>query len=323
MSNQITYRAAFAVSETGVLAIRTGTQGVAVANDLGWFSRAGKALGTVGDTGPYIQVRLSPDEKRVVVGQSNPGHLFSGLSTLDLNTNIMSPLTVGAATDPVWSPDSTTVMFEIQKGKFDFYQQVVGTRTMTMVFESPDTRKVVDDWSRDGQFVLFHLNKPSKLYALPLSGGQPRLLAETTETFDEAHFSPDGKWVAYESDESAGVYEVWVAAFPAFDNRRRVSAHGGGEPFWRGDGRELFYLTPDGQMMSVAITPDPAKPGAIEFHAPQLLFASPIPRPVLVLDQYSVTRDGQRFLFLQAHSDTSRKPDPITVVVNWQTGMKK
>jgi hypothetical protein len=200
-----------------------------------------------------------------------------------------------------------------------------------MVFESADSPKWLDDWSRDGKFLLFRLPLPGRLFALPLAGdpstpstssGKPILLAETPANFDSAHFSPDGKWVVYQSSES-GQFEVWVATFPAFDNRRRVSPRGGGQAFWRGDGKELFYLSLDGKMMSVQVTPDPSRPGGLEFRAPTEMFQSPFPRPALALDQYAVTDDGQRFLLIQPRRDLGSTVAPVTVVVNWLTGLGK
>ena len=127
--------------------------------------------------------------------------------------------------------------------------------------------------------------------------------------------------MSYATNES-GPYETWVAQFPAFNDRRQVSAHCGGQARWRGDGKELFYLTPEGQMMSVEISTNP-KTGAIESKAPTLLFQSPIPRPSLTIDQYDVTRDGKRFLFIQPHRDQAAALAPVTVVINWQSGLTK
>jgi hypothetical protein len=104
-----------------------------------------------------------------------------------------------------------------------------------------------------------------------------------------------------------------------------VSSRGGGQARWRADGKELFYLTPDGQMMSVAIESDP-KTGALEFKAPTVLFQTPIARPSMLVDQYDVTRDGQRFIFLKPRIDPNAATEPlaaITVMVNWQAGLTK
>ena len=193
---------------------------------------------------------------------------------------------------------------------------------MTPVFESPDDPKWLDDWSRDGQFLLFHLPTPARLYSVPVKGGTPTLLTESKANLDSAHFSPDGKWIAYQTNET-GAYEVWVAAFPGFNQRRQVSARGGGQPFWRGDSRELFYLTADGRMMSVAVMPDAASPGTLDFRAPEVLFQSPLPRPNLTVDQYAVTRDGRRFLFIVPRRDANAPVSSITVRVNWTSGLKK
>jgi serine/threonine protein kinase/Tol biopolymer transport system component len=323
LANPANGRAAIGASDTGVLAFRTGSAGLM--SELSWVDRAGKSLGTVGDAGRYEQVRLSPDEKHVVMSTIDETAGSHVLNTLDLGNNITSQLTFEAATvgDPVWSPDSASVMFEsLQKGKRDFYQQTLGSRTTTAAFESAEDPKWLDDWSPDGKYVLFHAGPPSRLIAAQVPNGPPIILAHGTPGYEGAHFSPDGKWVAYQ-ESSGGATEVWVAAFPAFDRRRRVSAHGGCQPWWRGDGRELFYLTPDGQMMSVAITPDPSKPDVLDFHAPTPLFQSTIARPNVTLDQYSVTRNGQRFLFLQPKHDQTAAVDPITVIVNWTTGLTK
>jgi hypothetical protein len=315
-------RTAMTAARAGVLAFREGRAFDPIA-DLAWVNRAGQAGGTVGDPGAFNQVRLSPDEKRVVV--SVPDVRTSGYNmwVLDLSNKIFSQVThEETSNDPAWAPDSQSIAFEaVPKGKRDLYRQVIGTPTTTLLFESADDPKWLDDWSRDGKYLLFHVPRPSKIYAVPVEpAGKPMLLAETTANFDSVHMSPDGKWIAYGQNES-GEYEVWVAAFPAFDHRRKVSAHGGGQPWWRGDSRELFYLSPDGKMMSVTLTPGAG--GAADFSEPRELFQSPVARPSPTIDQYAVTRDGQRFLFIQPKRDQENPIAPITVVVNWSAGGAK
>jgi len=318
-------RFAFSASQTGLLAFRTGAS-VATASDLTWVERDGKTGTTVGDSRQYNQFRLSPDEKRVVFSQPDARGLGSSLWTVDMGSGVTGQLTVDlpVANDPVWSPDSETVAFEAApKGPRQLYRQTIGSRSMAPVFESPDDPKWLDDWSRDGQLLLFHLPTPARLYSVPVKGGTPTLLTESRANLDGAHFSPDGKWIAYETNET-GAYEVWVAAFPAFNQRRQVSARGGGQPFWRGDSRELFYLTADGKMMSVAVMPDAASPGTLDFRAPVVLFQSPLTRPNLTVDQYAVTRDGRRFLFIIPKREANAPPvSSISVRVNWTSGLKK
>jgi eukaryotic-like serine/threonine-protein kinase len=188
------------------------------------------------------------------------------------------------------------------------------------VYESPEDPKWLDDWSPDGRFLLFNAPQSGNLFALPLAGDRkPVQLAHSLTRIDAAHFSPDSKWVSYATDET-GQFETWVAPFPAFDNRRQVTARGGGQARWRADMKELFYLTTTGQMMSVAIAPDP-KTGGLEFMAPVLLFQSPLANPNLGIDQYDVTHDGKRFLFIKPKQDQAATVSPITVVVNWTVAL--
>ena len=154
-------------------------------------------------------------------------------------------------------------------------------------------RVAVDQWTPDGRFIIFRtLGKA--VYAMTLTGDRtPRMLVDTPFIEDEVHVSPDGRWVAFNGDES-GRWEVYVAAFPTFTSKRQISSGGGVQPQWRADGRELFYLAPDGSMMSVRVD------ARTEFTAspPTRLFATNIvPDPNV--PQYGVTADGQRFLGLE------------------------
>jgi eukaryotic-like serine/threonine-protein kinase len=132
------------------------------------------------------------------------------------------------------------------------------------------------------------------VYAMPLRGDRtPRMLADTPFIEDEVHVSPDGRWVAFHTDES-GRWEVYVAAFPAFTSKRQISSGGGVQPQWRADGRELFYLGPDGSMMSVRVDAR----GELTLSTPSLLFTSTIAADPNT-PKYGVTADGQRFLALE------------------------
>ena len=146
----------------------------------------------------------------------------------------------------------------------------------------------------------------------------PKLLLDTQEAVDEAHFSPDGKWIAYQVTE-ANAFDVWVASFPGFDQRRRISSQSGGQPFWRGDGKELFYLSRTGQLMSVRVDRNAAT-GALDYSAPSLLFQSPLASPTLTIDQYAPSSDGQRFLFIRPRQATGAKAQML-VIANWMTGL--
>jgi Tol biopolymer transport system component len=317
-------RSGFSVSRNGVLAFRSSGPGELL-SQLAWLDRKGRVIQTVGEPAPYNQIRLSPDERRVAAALPDSVSTQYHIWTIDLASGIATKaIDDDISNDPTWLPGGQTLLFEsVRDNKRDFYSQVVGSRTRTLVYESPENPKWLSDVSRDGRFLLYHLPRPSKLVAVPIENGRgsaPITLTHTDASIDNAHFSADGKWVVYQQNDT-GRFEVWVASFPAFDNRRRISSRGGGQPFWRSDGQEVFYITSDGAMMSVAVTRDPASPGGLAFRAPVELFKSPVGRPNLTIDQYSVAADGQRFLFIQPRRDDSGAMSPITVVVNWQTGL--
>jgi Tol biopolymer transport system component len=322
-------RGMFSVSDAGVLVYRSGNP-VEIRSDLVWVDRLGKVLGSVGEVLPYNQVRLSPNEKRVVLSIVDSRSNHYRLSILDLASQVTSQLTgedtSGLGTnDPIWSSDSEAVAFEsMTNGKRDFFRQDVGGRDQVLLFQSPDDPKWLDDWSADGRYLMFHLPTPGRAFAASLTGTpSATLIMSTTGSIDSLHFSRDGKWFTYSVNES-GTWETWAASFPDARHRRQISQHGGGQAWWRGDDREIFYLTPDGKMMSVGVTPDLGA-GTLDFATPRLLFQSPLLTPLLSVDQYSVTRDGQRFLFIRPHADSassSATVAPIQVVINWTAGLK-
>jgi Tol biopolymer transport system component len=315
--NRVSGRAAFAAAGD-VLAYRTSGPGQS--SRIGWFDRSGKPLGQVGQEGifgPASQIVLSPDETKVAVTRLDQQAAAYDVWVLELSSGVFTRLTLDPANDndPAWSPDSRAVAFNSnRKGSNDFYQRMLGGSDDSVIFESADPSKFVGDWSGDGQYLLYHSDSSQTIFALPMSGERkPIPLNQTPYAKNAPHFSPDGRWIAYQTDES-GAPEVFVASFPDFADKRQVSLGGGGAPRWRADGQELFYLSPDGKLMAVAISwaPTPA------FAAPTVLFQTPIQTPNLNLDQYAVSRDGQRFLVLSTE-DTA--PVPITVVLNWRAGL--
>jgi Tol biopolymer transport system component len=154
------------------------------------------------------------------------------------------------------------------------------------------------------------------LYVLPLFGDRkPFPVVQSPFRENEPHFSFDGKWLAYDSNES-GAFQIYVTSFPALDQKVQISTNGGGQPRWRRDGRELYYLASDGKLMAVDITAGPKMSSGI----PRVLFDT---RLILnpLQDQYAVTPDGQRFLVLTPVTESTTTP--ITVVVNWTAGLRR
>ncbi len=309
-----TANAPFAVSANGGLVYRSGG---GLVGQLVWFDRSGRRLTEVGGQQRYRQIALSPDAKQVAVQAvdrtadgSSPIWLF------DLTRGVSRRFTFGKGTqgDPVWSPDGRFIAFFMNvKSAPDLFQKSTADGEESLLLESGEA-KWPEDWSRDGRFFAYVSGRV--LGVLPLFGDRkPVAFIDTPFTKDEPHFSPDGKWIAYQSDES-GQIEVYVQPFPGPGEKVRISSSGGGEPKWRADGRELFYLAPDGMLMAV-----PIRAGStLEPGAPEALFATGI-AVELNIDQYAVTPDGQRFLVIEPVGSSVQTP--ITVVLNWAAGLAR
>jgi eukaryotic-like serine/threonine-protein kinase len=276
---------------------------------LTWFDHSGRRTGTVGAPAPYLQVVLSPRGRHATVVRSDAQGNGWDLWDADLTSGIVSRLTTHPAddSDPSWSPDERALAFTSWRtGRAAVFVKDLtsGKEDSLVPFDEPAT---VDQWTPDGRFIIFRTFGRA-VHAAALSGDRtPRMLVDTPYIEDELHVSPDGRWVAFHADES-GRWEVYIAAFPTFASKRQISDGGGVQPQWRADGRELFYLGPDGSMMSVRVD------ARTEFtaSAPTRLFATNI-APDPFVPQYGVTADGQRFLGLERVSGDQRH----TFLLNW------
>ena len=190
-----------------------------------------------------------------------------------------------------------------------FQQSRVAGREAQLLLDDPAS-VFMSDWSRDGKFLLYH-QAAQKIYALPIEGDRkPILVVDAPFVKDQAQFSPDTRWVAYNAIDS-GRFEVYVTSFPSGSQTAKVSSGGGVQPRWRSDGQELFYLDLGGRMMAVDVTIGPS----IEFGVPRVLFQTRV-EPASYIDQYDVTRDGRRFfLIVPVGTSTER---PTHVVLNWR-----
>ena len=242
----------FSVSDHGVLVYTADDPGT---NSLAWRDRSGKLIGRVNEPGIYGQIVLSPDEKRVAVER---GPLStSDIWLLELSSDILSRFTFHPAgeVDPTWSPDGHRVAFvSFRNGPPGLFQKSVGGSEVEALFKS-ENPYWLNAWSEDGHIVLHSQNPKvgNSVYAFsPGEDEKPRLLLEDPFHKDELHLSPNGKWIAYNSDES-GRHEVYIATFPDFSSKRQVSKAGGFQALWRGDGKELFFLQPDGKLLSVDV----------------------------------------------------------------------
>jgi Tol biopolymer transport system component len=312
-------RAAFSVSENGVLAFRSGG-GVGIKPT--WFDRSGKEIGSLGASGLYVTVCLSPDEKQAAVDLADSQTGRNDIWLFDLARGVPTRFTTDPASDssPLWSPDGTQIVFaSTRQGIADLYlKRASGAGNEELLLRSEET-KVPDDWSPDGKFIVYESRNPKTkldLWLLPTSGDrQPVPFLHTDFNEQQAQFSPDGKWIAYTSDIS-GKYEVYVNPFPASAGPLRVSTAGGVQPQWRRDGHELFYIATDRKLMAVEV-----KPGTtFEAKTPQALFTTRALTFVEFRNHYAVARDGQRFLINSPIEDTNTAA--ISVLVNWTNGLK-
>jgi eukaryotic-like serine/threonine-protein kinase len=316
--------APLSVAAAGSLAFRTTVGGRR--QQLIWFDRKGNEISTVGnpDTATPLHPELSSDGRRVAISRNVNGNVDIWL--LETNRGLLNPFTFDAAVDdfPLWSPDGRQIVFTSnRKGAFDLYRKATAGETGEDLLLSAPNFKSACDWSRDGRFILFRMTSPETgydLWALPIGGdNKPFPIARTNAEERDGQFSPDGKWIAYQSNES-GRFEIYLQAFPGPGTKSRISTNGGAQVRWRQDSRELFYVALDGQMMAVPIRLD-SNSQAVEAGAPIALFHT---RGVggavrgVNRQQYVVSPDGQRFL-INALSEESVVA-PITLILNWKPG---
>jgi Tol biopolymer transport system component len=210
----------------------------------------------------------------------------------------------------VWSPDGNTIAFYSERDRGSLWASRVGViGNETLLMESP-IGPAPDDWSRDGLYLVYEYK--GDVWALPYpvsADSKPLRVTATPFTEGNARLSPDGRWVAYHSNQS-GQLEVYIQSFPQPGIRQQVSTAGGQEPRWSADGKHLFYVTPDFTLMSVPTAPTPSSPGA---GIPMRLFQT---RMAIggIGRNYSVAADGR---FLINVTTTNQVADPITVVLNW------
>ena len=327
----------FSTSDQGTLVYRTGTI-AGLARQLTWFSRDGKALGTIVEPGRYLQLKLSPDATRLVASRTEveTGN-NADIWITDLAAQTSTRLTFSREADvqPTWSPDGRQIAWAaLRDGVPGLYRKPAdgsGSDELLYTFSGGGPGNIiVSDWSVDGRFLVYALG--GDVFALPIGEGtdatrHPIPIAQTPAREFGPDLSPDSRWIVYISDET-GRQELYVqpfapagqAAGPAtpVGGRWMVSSSGTlGLARWRRDGRELMFVGADGSLMAVDVTSTPV----FKASAPRRLFE--LPRPFLVQTGNpgtlaDITSDGERLL-LALPSEQSTRPE-LSVVVNWQPG---
>ena len=301
----------------GVLAYRERERNL---RELVWLDRAGRPLGSAGGRADYIHPWLSPDGRRAVVEIVDPDTRAHSVWMLDLVRGSRSQFVTGPARShfPVWSPDGRTILFSSDRGGpwSLFAKPATGAGADEELLESTTTNLLGSDWSRDGRFILYQTGSASTradIWALPIvPRGQPFAVANSARNERQAQLSPDGRWVAYASDES-GSEEVWVQGFPEAQEKWSVSTAGGSQPQWRRDGRELFYISRDLMLMAVAVN---AAASSFDAGVPQALFPLKFGSSELsARNNYMPTADGTRFLINTSY--TGLGTGSLAVVLDW------
>jgi Tol biopolymer transport system component len=282
-----------------------------------WFDREGKQTGTV-DAPTKTEIgqdpHISPDGKRLAVKRER------NLWVIDLEKGTGQRITSTFAQHPVWSPDGTRLVYSASAGLT--VKNANGSGEAELLLPGATFPRA---WSPDGRFIIFArrgVKTRTDMYALPMFGERKEyLLLESAFDEYQVQISPDGRWLAYSTDET-GDYEIYVQSFSPDGklgaDKKRVSNAGGRFPVWRRDGSELFFTTADGTLMSIAVKTGGAD---FQFATPKPLFKTRMMMWFGNFYEYDVSPDGQRFLIGTLIGDT--KMAPPTVILNWIAEMKK
>jgi serine/threonine protein kinase/Tol biopolymer transport system component len=314
----------FSVSDNGVLVFDPGLNRRLL--QYRWVDRRGQPINSLDVVADGSGHWLSPDEKRFIADRVDPQTATSDLWLCDVSGGNASRFTLDPANDfsPVWSPNGSYIIWGSTRdgGVANLYQKAASFAGVDTLLLKSDYPNHPTDWSRDGRFIIYSQNKPKTkqdVWVLPVSGSgeeKPRPVVRSEARETAGTLSPDGRWLAYASDET-GRFEIYVQSFPDGGGKRQVSNGGGAGPRWRRDGREFFYYAGDGRLMAA-----PVRSGEnFEIGSAVPLFEFRAGTHLVAIAPYAVTADGQRFLINEL---VETKPNaPLTVVFNWTAGLTR
>lgn len=304
---------AFAVSKTGILAYHR--QQAPPERKLVWRDRKGTVLSEIVIPGAPRNLDLSPDGTRAAIQVTNSSR-NEDIWVVDLQSNAQLRLTFGESIEdgPVWSPDSQRIAY--MRGERGTYRVLVkaasGAGREEILFEADGFVEPVD-WSLDGQFLLLEgIGLWGDLWVLPLAGEkEPVRFLGTPFGEDSGRFSPDGRWIAYASDETNRT-EIYIQSWPSGRGKWQISTDGGDDPRWRSDGKEIYYSSAAGRLIARSL--EFSEDGSLQLGSPQPLFAT---------DNwgYEPSPDGQQFLIIEPILEGNTQA--ATLVLNWPALLKE
>jgi Tol biopolymer transport system component len=317
--NPGTWRSAVDVSHNGILVYQSGNN--AKPSELHWLTPGNKPAARAGDRDNYRDLRLSPDGRKLAATIGAP---HAELWILDLTRGVKTRLTFSDnafVSTAAWSPDGSHLAFSVvgSSGPRMYLKEAGGSGTQAQLNSEGTILETVDDWSKDGQYLLYHaaaLPAPLCLYVLPMKGEHKpkKFLCESPFPIVQARFSPDGKWVAYLSPESGSI-EAYVTSFPEANGKWQISADGAVTVRWAPSGQAVLYERGDGMILKV---PFAAHGHDVEIGAVQSYLMAH-PRATTYYDSWDVASDGR----IIANTDIGETTHAIDVVVNWTAGLKK